>query len=587
MKLTNIVPPICLLTLCSFLPAQDLDKVLPETVPKQVKPVEPVDMPRITQTQLDEMGMKIWATPDEEIIMPKLKGVRLIGSPTLLDDGAISPGRPLEAKQISGDYSDELLIVVSAYLEKPVSVESTERMIKAQRFYLAQIGHPFSQVYLPPQDITDGILQFVVIESTLGEIRVEGNSHFTDQSYLSRIPVSAGDPIDTVKIQAGITRINLNPFRDATPQFAKGDKPGTADIVLLTSDSTPYRLFAGVNNTGSPSTTEERVSAGINWGNAFWRADQMTLQWTSDFEAKHSKAVSTNYTSDLPGGNSFTFFGAYSEIESKTEPDFDQAGESWQLGLNLDLPLRALGSRYNHNLQFGLDFKSSDNNLDFLQPPFIIPVSDNVTHIVQARAQYQATVQDAYGYTSFGLKLTASPGDLTSRNTDEAFEASRAYASATYLYGNANLFRDTRLPKGWNWTIHAETQQANGNLLGSESFSGGGFYSVRGYEEGEVIGDNGFLLSQELLLPPFSPARGWGVPDALRIFIFEDYAQLGSEEKLPGEESYELHSVGAGLNYQLSRYATFRLAYGWQLEQSGASVSGDNTRAHFSLDVSF
>lgn len=385
----------------------------------------------------------------------------------------------------------------------------------------------------------------------------------------------------------GIDRINANAFRQAAAKFSKGEQPATVDLVVQTNERFPLRAFTGINNTGSPSTSEDRFVAGVNWGNAFGRADQMTLQWTSDYDAKYSRAVSGNYIADLPGGNSLTLFGAFSEIESKTTPDFDQAGESWQVGLNVDVPLAPHGPRYEHRLQFGLDFKSSDNNLDFLQPPFIIPVVDNRTHILQARAQYRGTLQDARGSTSFGAKLTASPGGLTSDNEDETFEAARAGAEATYFYGNLNLFRDTRLAQGWNWTLQAEFQQANGNLLGSEQMSGGGFYSVRGYEEGEVIGDNGFLIRQELLLPPLRPLRLTGTPDMFRAFLFLDYAQLCNQDQLEGEGTTDLFSLGAGFNYQLSRHLSAQFAYGWQLEDSGSSSSGDDQRAHFNLNLSF
>jgi hemolysin activation/secretion protein len=562
-----------------------LDRVLPEPVPKQVDPVE--SMEAVTAKDLEELGLRIWAAPGEEVVLEELKGVRVVGSPEDVDPARVSEENPWVCEVGDPALREAILSVLAAHTGNPASLESLDRLAQAVRLVLAEAGPPFSIVYLPPQDITGGFLHLVVQESVLGELRVEGNVHFSDRSYRSRLPLRPGDPLDMTAIGDGLDRINLNPFRDAAARFAKGAEPGTADLVLQANDRRPWRLFAGYNNTGSETTSEDRVLAGVNWGNAFGRADQMSLQWTSDPGAEYSRAVSSNYTTDLPSGNSLTGFGAYSEIESKTTPDFDQAGESWQAGFNLDIPLSSLSQTFEHRLQFGVDFKSSDNNLDFIQPPFIIPVVDNRTHIVQARAQYRGTLKDDLGSTSFGVKLTASPGGLSSDNEDEAFEAARAGAEARYLYGNLDLFRDTRLPRGWNWTIQAEFQQANGNLLGSEQMSGGGMYSVRGYEEGEVIGDNGFLVRQELLLPPLRPLRGRGIPDMLQIFLFLDIAQLWNEDQLEGEGTTELYSIGAGFSYQLSRHLTAQFAYGWQLEDSGLSSSGKDHRAHFNLNLSF
>lgn len=575
----------------AILSAQNLDTVLPDPVPKQVTPVEqaapeaPLSLEEV-RAAFAEQGEGLAAQAGEAVLLDALRGVRVAGDVTDLE----AAPDPAEARvhvsgfPLLGAETAELLF--SPFLDRPVSVESLERMQQTLRLYLAQAGRPFSLVYTPPQDITDGVIGFVVRESVIGQLRVDGNQAFSDRSYLSRIALEPGSPLDAAAISSGLDRINLNPFRDAAAEFAAGSAPGTTDVVLRANDRAPWRLHGGVNNTGSTSTTEERITLGVDWGNVFGSGHLATLQWTSDFDAKYSRAISGNYIADLPGGNSLTVFGAYSEIESKTTPDFDQAGESWQVGLNVDVPLAPRGPGYEDRLQFGFDFKSSDNNLDFIQPPFIIPVVDNRTHIVQARAQYRGTLQDALGSTSFGVKLTVSPGGLSADNEDEAFETARAGAESRYLYGTLNLFRDTRLPRGWNWTVQADLQQANGNLLGSEQMSGGGLYSIRGYGEGEVIGDNGFLVRQELLLPPLRLLHGRGIPDQLRSFLFVDYGQLWNEDQLEGEGTTELFSVGAGFTYQLSRNLTAQFAYGWQLEDSGIG-SGDDARAHFNLTLSF
>jgi hemolysin activation/secretion protein len=571
----------------AILSAQNLDTVLPDPVPKQVTPVEqdppeaPLSLEEV-RAAFAEQGEGLAAVEGEEVLLSTLRGVRVAGDAADLAAAPDPAEAPVHVSGFPPLGAETAELLFSPFLDRPVSVESVERMQQTLRLYLAQVGRPFSLVYTPPQDITDGVIDFVVRESVIGQLRVDGNQAFSDRSYLSRIALEPGSPLDAVAISSGLDRINFNPFRDAAAEFAAGSAPGTTDVVLRANDRAPWRLHGGVNNTGSTSTTEERVTVGVDWGNVFGSGHLATLQWTSDVDAKYSRAISGNYIADLPGGNSFTLFGAYSEIESKTAPEFDQAGESWQAGVNYDLTLSAT-----RRVQFGFDFKSSDNNLDFIQPPFVIPVVDNRTHIVQARAQYRGTLQDVLGSTSFGIKLTASPGGLTSENDDESFEAARAGAEAAYVYGNADLFRDTRLPRGWNWTVQAELQQSDGNLLGSEQMSGGGIYSVRGYEEGEVIADNGVLIRQELQLPPLRPLQGGGINDMLRAYLFLDYARLWNEDQLEGEGTTELFSLGAGFSYQLSRHLTAQFAYGWQLEESGVSSSGDDQRAHFNLNLSF
>ncbi|MGA0332865.1 MAG: ShlB/FhaC/HecB family hemolysin secretion/activation protein [Kiritimatiellia bacterium] len=172
--------------------------------------------------------------------------------------------------------------------------------------------------------------------------------------------------------------------------------------------------------------------------------------------------------------------------------------------------------------------------------------------------------------------------------TDDAFEAARAGAEATYLYGNLDLSRETRLPRGFSCTLQIEGQIASTNLLGSEAVSGGGFYSVRGYEEGEVIGDNGGVLRQELRLPALQPASNWfgaETPDSLSLYAFQDAAYLWNTDELEGEEPFELASLGLGLDYQFGRVLTLQLAYGWQLTATGRG--NDDSRLHLALTAGF
>ena len=335
--------------------------------------------------------------------------------------------------------------------------------------------------------------------------------------------------------------------------------------------------------------------AGFNWGNAFGLGHLMTMQVTTDLEIKYSKAISGSYTMDLPRNHSLSFSGAYSEIVGVPNGGFNQEGTSWQTGLNYSIPLPEKGA-YTHSLELGLDYKSSDNNLELSLPPFIIPISDNLTHVAQGRIQYRGTLKDRWGATTWAAKATYSPGGLNTHNDDEAFQGTRAFASAEYAYFNLDGSRSVALGTlwdamtGWNWSVRASYQYSNRNLLGSEQFSAGGSGSVRGYSEGEVVGDNGFLISQELSPPAISTKvslPGVQKTGMLQGFVFQDYAKLWNTDQLIGENAFFLHSVGVGFRYQVEQNFTLNVSHGWQLRDSGSSSTGDNRRAHVSLQFSY
>lgn len=578
------------LALLPALGAQDLRQVLPEPVPPLV------DAPETTNPAPDFAQLKTQlggAAEGEVVLVAELKSVVLLRDASQLGTIPLAPGQTSNLHDFPELDTGPLQSAIDLFVGEAVSQESILRLRLSLSMLLAQQGRPFSIIYTPPQDITDGILHLVVQESAVGEVRVEGARYFSTSHYLGRVTQRAGDPVDAAALNTGIERINRNPFRQAALRVGKGEAPATTDVVIMVEERFPVRVFAGYNNTGTATTTEDRINAGVNWGNAFGLGHQMTAQWTSDLESRYSRSVSANYIADLPRNHTLAFFGAYSEIASVPNGGLSTEGTSWQLGANYDLPLPSAAKRYTHTLQFGADFKSSDNNIEFAQPPFIIPISDNLTHIAQVRAEYRGTLADNHGATTASLKLTASPGGLSSENDAAAFAGSRAGAEATYAYANLALTRQTRLDallRGLGWTVLGELQLASGNLLGSEQFSGGGVGSVRGYEQGEVVGDNAFFFSQELNLPTFSVLRrvAEGAPlDALSPYLFHEYARLWNVDKLPGERPFNLHSVGVGVRYQVGRHGNVQAAYGWQLRDSGSSDTGDNSRLHFSANLSF
>ncbi len=290
---------------------------------------------------------------------------------------------------------------------------------------------------------------------------------------------------------------------------------------------------------------------------------------------------------DLPWRHSLMISGAYSETDGIVAQPFSLEGQSYQIGLNYTIPFAEAGE-LTHNLSFSLDFKSSDNNFDFSD----IPISDNLTEVVQVRATYSGTRPDPSGTTSFSIALTAAPGNVTSRNKDEFFSQSRSSASADYLYGNMTMRRQTNLPgllTGWTWNVRARAQFSSDNLIGSEQFGAGGVGSVRGYEEGEVYGDEGVLISHELVAPSFPLANKLraSLNDSLSLYVFQDYARTRSVKKLPGESKPQLHSLGLGFRYQLAQMVSAQAAWGVQLKDSGSSDSGDNHRLHLNLRFSF
>jgi hemolysin activation/secretion protein len=239
-------------------------------------------------------------------------------------------------------------------------------------------------------------------------------------------------------------------------------------------------------------------------------------------------------------------------------------------------------------LEFGFDYKSSDNNLEFGG----FPVFGVTTEIFQFSAGYDLTLNDRWGLTRIDLQGFYSPGDWSPQNRDAIFEESRAGASADYLYANLGIERQQRLPEGWSARFKGQGQISNENLLASEQIGVGGYDTVRGFEQRVVRADEGFWATAEIYTPPISLGRmgNWeNESDELRFLAFYDGALVSNVNRLPMEPNQVgLQSVGVGLRWRYSDWFRLRLDYGWPVgtENTGDFVD-ENGRMHIGATANF
>lgn len=560
------------LVIASLAFAQDFERVAP-------KPVEPTG-----EGDVVEAGPPA-AEGDQRVVLERLRGVVFLASPEQVRpegveafEGVRTQGLPL----LEGQAFETL---IEPYLGKPASLKSLNQLARDVVLYCREHDQPVVDVFVPEQDVTSGVVQVVVLEGRLGQVRVVGNEHFADDLFLSQVRAEPGGSLSASRLQADVDWLNLNPFRRVDVVFVPGTEPGLTDLELRVADRFPLRLYTGYENTGTPVTDEDRLLAGFNWGNVLGLDHQLGYQFTTSPEPDEFTAHAATYLAPLPWRHTLSIFGSYAETKGEVDDPFDMTGRSWQLGLRYAIPLASPSERFDHELRFGLDFKQSNNNLLFGGDQ----VFDTTTDIAQLVVGYDAALTDDWGVTSAGASLFLSPGGLTGNNRTQNYEDARVGADPEYAYARFHLERATRLPGDFTWLIRGQAQIADDNLLASEQLGLGGFDTIRGYTEREANGDEGFWLSTELRTPPLQPARllGLEAQDSLQLLTFFDYGMVSPHDALAGEDEHViLASAGVGLRYAISHILSLRYDYGWQLRDSGLSPEGRNGQHHLGVVVS-
>lgn len=514
---------------------------------------------------------------DTTVLVPTLAGLRLIPSADRLNASALALEKAVSVDGLPWLPPAKVEAIAAEFLSRPLTRGGLTRLTRELVILCRNADHPVVDVYVPPQDVSGGVVQVVVLVARLGALRVEGERWFPESLLAGEIRLKPGQEITGESLLQDIDWLNQNPFRQVDLVYERGRDPGETDVILRVADERPERAYAGYDDTGNQETGLGRLFAGFNLGN-LWEADnELNYQYTRGTDAERLQADSASYILPLPWRHSLTVFGSWARAESEADRFFDLVGTSWQAGLRYAIPLPVV-ARYTESLTLGADYKWTNNNLGFGGTQvFSSPAS-----VAQAVASYSGVMGDPEGTTRGSVTAFYSPGGVGGENNDAAFEVQRAGAKAAYGYVLASVSRLQRLPQDFTAVLSGLGQWSSGRLLATEQFGLGGEDSIRGYDDRLFNGDDG--LSGQLELR--TPSRHFlgRVPDQSQALAFLDGGRDWQNGARPNETEATLLSAGLGVRLQVGAHGTFKADYGWQLERQPGTRPG---RFHVSAVLSY
>jgi hemolysin activation/secretion protein len=530
-------------------------------------------MKRLTLSFL--LALSVFASDhDNTVIVPALKGLVFVASPKdIHKTGLTTAGVSLSAVPLLNQsaFKDAF----SAYIGQPLTFKGLNEITSKVSAFYKKANHPLVDVVAPEQDVSTGVIQIVVTEFRVGEVRVQGNRWFSNEAVSAPITLQHGDTIDTQKLLAQLDAANANPFRRVDLTYQPSGQPGYTDLVLDTHDRFPVTAYAGFDNSGTAVTGRSRWNLGATWGNAFGLNQTLGYQFTASDNFFTGNGVggaafiSNSITWSMPvrGADSISFFGSYQKSVPLIGSDFGYKGKNGQASVRYSFGLPRT-RHFVETFQLGYDFKTTNNNLAFGGTQ----VSRTSAQIDQVPFVYAFNVTDSRGSSALTTSLFYSPGGLTPTNNWFYFQpgAGRSGipgAIPRYAYWRTDFTRLTRIPYKGVYAFRLLGQTSSGNLLYTEKLSAGGPDLLRGYDPNSVYGDRGIIMSNELRTPALKlwPERELG---EVQFYIFYDYAHLMAAKAYPGiVNSVNAASTGTGVRYELSTNLSGHLSYGRALIQ--------------------
>ncbi|HMM75896.1 MAG TPA: ShlB/FhaC/HecB family hemolysin secretion/activation protein [Gammaproteobacteria bacterium] len=395
-----------------------------------------------------------------------------------------------EVKRIALDPSailsaEELKRVTARYEGREIAFQELAALIGELNALYAQ-KHMLARAVLPPQKISDGVVTVRLIEARVGAVKLTGNASTAEAYVTRRVKIASGALVDLDALREGLVDFNLRNDLSLRAQLAPGASFGTTDIVLQAVEPPRWEATLGFDNAGTEAVGEERVALNLMARSLTRYRDRII---TAGVFTEGSKTGSVLV--DVPVWRRGTRLGAgfdASDISIENGPlaAADVTGTASTLTLQATHPLLA---RPDLRVDGLLAYRAKQSSTEF----FDVEIA-NVT-VRSIEANVSLTKFDATGtwYTQHGFT-----SGIDGIGSDNSFLVYRGEVQRWQrLWGDALL------------RLSVQGQWADIDLLPpAEQFQLGGRYTVRGFREGLLIGDTGYLTSAELRKPV--PAQLFG-----------------------------------------------------------------------------
>ncbi len=434
-----------------------------------------------------------------------------------------------------------------------------------------------------------------------------------------------GDVLLREELDDYVAYLNRHPGRRVDLSLTPSRQPGGVFVDYLVAESKPWLVYAQVSDTGTDATTEWRQRFGFQHYQLTGNDDILRIDYvTGEFDSVN--AVFGSYEFPILGleRSRLRFHASWSEYEASPfdgksdEPSDELSGRTWDGGAEwisnvyqyedffIDL---LVGARWLSVEAESVGFKGEED--------FFLPA-------IGFRFDRLRDVSSLWGFARFERNVPSVAG--TSDDEGSLFLLGRGdidddYMLARWSGGLAFYLEPLLWPRAWrnprtpssSTLAHEIAFSTNGQyafgtrVIPQVEQAVGGLYSVRGYDQAVIPGDNvaqttleyRYHLPRTLEIEPrprelpgvgafrVAPQRVYGRPDwDLVLKAFWDQAHVWYSDKQAGENSETLVSVGFGVELLLKNNVMLRWDLGWALRDVRDVEKGD-AESHFSATLRY
>ncbi len=467
--------------------------------------------------------------------------------------------------------SEKLAPVIKPYIGQALSLAELQQVADLLSQEYRRRGYTIATAYIPQQDIAGGVIEIAILEGTLGELTITGNRYYSTEFIRAGFAQVIEDKaIKQSSLERSLLLLNENMDLNMSAALQPGKTTGSTDIVATAKDKLPLHVSLDYNNFGIPSVSRNRFGAGLEAGNVLLEGSSLRLNGILGEEPDRLLFYLGSYSIPLNHQGTKLILGG-------SNGRFDVGGELASLGIrgkiktyDISMTHPLIKTRL-ENLTAEFGFMSKDNRLFILGPVS----GDDHVRAFKAGLNYDRTdstgrnFASVYGFQGIGKNLGGMENDdplATTSGADNRFTKGNLYLGRVQSLGN-DMFL----------ILRGSGQISTGPLVVIEQFLLGGPDSVRGYQLGQRLGDEGYTVSAEMRVP----IPKVGEYAQLAFFVDHGAARVRNPGAGQNKTTY-LTGIGPGIRVNLPYVvdSSIRVDVGFPMDPSkaaGGSLSGGSS----------
>jgi hemolysin activation/secretion protein len=445
---------------------------------------------------------------------------------------------------------DEFAALTQPYKNRLVTFEELLELRSAIIQLYIKNGYITSGAFLPNnQDLSSGIVQIQVVEGEVEQIEIGGLRRLREGYVRSRIELATSTPLNQQRLEEALQLLQLDPLIErVNAELVAGSTPGSNILRVSLKEAPAFHAAFGVDNNQSPSIGSVQGSVEVSHDNVLGFGDRLSAQYG---RTEGLDLYNLNYTIPVNARNG-TFSLRYNNGDSRIiEEDFRDVGirsETQTYSLNFRQPITRTPTR-EFALSLGLDLRRSQTYiLDDIPFSFTEGPEDGESKVTVIRFSQdwvnRGTRQVLAARSQFSLGIDAFDATINNTGTDGRFFSWLGQFQWVQQLSPRNLL-----------VARIDAQLTPDSLLSLERFSIGGFDTVRGYRQNQLVSDNGILGSVEVRIPLTSNPR------VLQLAPFFEIGTAWNNRDVDPNPA-TIAGLGLGLRWLITPDLSLRLDYG-------------------------